>query len=349
MKQYKEIIRLRLQNQLLATSPFKDVYDVVKWMGAVQAQDYLGSLWALGLRIPKSTEVSIEKAIAERKIVRSWPMRGTLHYTPSEDLRWMQSLLAPRIVKKAASVYRQAELDNKIFLKSAKLITKALESNPVLTRDELYQVLEKEKISTGNTRGLHILVWAAHQGLICQANRQGKQFTFSLVDNWIPTTKPLDKEEALSRLAKTYFRSHGPATVHDFAWWTGLTISEAKQGIDSEKGNFSEIKIEKQSFWFLESTTAKKISGVHLLPAYDEYTVAYKDRSAFLEEKHMAKARNGIFSPCILLNGQIAGTWKRTLGKNNVHVETTLFTKISLAEKTSIQKEIIRYEKFLGI
>jgi hypothetical protein len=349
MKQIKEIVRLRLQHQLLSIHPFRSAYEVVKWLGAVQAQDYLGSLWAIGSRIENSTEAMIEKAIADREIVRSWPMRGTLHFTAPEDLRWMQNLLAPRIIKKAASVYRKSELDEKVFTKGARIITKALEKNPILTRDELYETLERSKIVTAETRGLHILGWTAQKGLICLAPRKGKQFTFTLLDNWIPATKAIDQQEAFSRLALTYFKSHGPATVHDFSWWTGLTLTEAKQALEIVKENLTEIKSGTLLFYFIEEFMPNTKPKAYLLPAYDEYTVGYKDRSAFLDEKHIEKARNGIFSPCILMNGQIAGTWKRTLDKRSVNVETTLFAKLPPNAERSLGSAIKDYKRFLGV
>jgi hypothetical protein len=345
-----EIIRLRLQNQLLSNHAFDTVPDVVRWLGAVQAQDYLGSLWAIGSRLEHGTESEVEKAIVNRTIVRSWPMRGTIHFTAPENLRWMLKLLAPRIIKKATPNYKLSGLDNKVFSKSAKIVERALEADPVMTRDDLYQVLERAKIKTDNTRGLHILGWMAQNGIICQANRKGKQFTFTLLDNWIPPCKAITDDEAFEKLAVMYFRSHGPATVRDFAWWTGFNLTEAKKAITLAGEKLKEQTFENESYWLTEELqTNKSKAKVYLLPSYDEYTVGYKDRSLFLSEDHKDAARNGIFSPVILIGGQIAGTWKRTVGKNNVVIDTEQFRKFSPGALDMLKKAVKRYKKFLGV
>src|SRR6478609_2868281 len=187
----EDIAQLRLYNQGITKPLFKKPEDVVKWLGAVQAQDYLGALWAVGLRMPKATEALIEKSLSNKSIIRTWPMRGTLHFVPSEDVRWMLKLLTPRIIAKCATLYRQSELDSATFKKSKKLFVKALEGGKKLERKEMYEVLERGGISTEGLRGLHILGNLAQNGLICFGNRIGKQQTFVLLDEWIPSSKSL--------------------------------------------------------------------------------------------------------------------------------------------------------------
>lgn len=202
----------RLSNQYLAKNRFADPGDVVAWFGAVQAQDYLGSLWGIGLRTIDACEGAVEKAIANRKIVRTWPMRGTLHFVPAADVRWMLKLLTPRVIARSAGRYRQLELDKRTFANSKKVFVRALEGGKQLTRTEMYKALEAAKISVAGQRGIHILGHLAQEGLICFGNRRAKQQTFVLLDEWVPENQSLNREEALAKLARCYFRSHGPAT-----------------------------------------------------------------------------------------------------------------------------------------
>src|SRR5687767_1355201 len=199
------IIRLRLHNQQLAKQLLTNAGDVVSLLGAVQAQDYLGALWSVGQRMKKANEAEVEKAITAKTIVRTWPMRGTLHFASSRDVRWMLKYLTPRVFQRMKSVLRQAEIDSKTILKSKKLWTKALQCGNQLTRDEMYEVLERGKISTDNVRGLHLTGIAAQDGLICFGPRKGKQQTFVLLDEWLPSYPMLNKDEALGELALRYF------------------------------------------------------------------------------------------------------------------------------------------------
>ncbi len=251
-----DIARLRLLNQQIAQSNCKTPADVVRWLGAVQAQDLLGSLWAIGLRLSKPvTEVEVEQAIAEKTIVRSWPMRGTIHFMPAEDAKWITRLLAPRIDAKAIANYRRAGLSPEIIAQAGEIFKQTL-SGRQCTRAELYAALNTAGIATGaqngEQRGMHLLVHWARHGLICLAPRRGKQQTFALLDEWLPTGNNLTGEAALTELARRYFRSHGPATTKDFAWWTGLTATEAKRIIANLKELRSQT-IEGAEYWFAAS------------------------------------------------------------------------------------------------
>lgn len=341
----KEIAHLRLVIQGIHGARFNSVPEVVETLGAVQAQDYLGSLWGIGLRMKAATESTIEKAIADKKIVRSWPMRGTLHFTTATDLRWMLLYLAPRVLKRAAGIYRQAGLDAAVFKKSTRIIVKSLEGGNQLTRDELYTILEKNKIDTKNVRGLHILGYVAQQGLICFGTRSGKQHRFALVDEWLPPADILlTGDEALAALTMKYFIGHGPATLNDFAWWAGLTQTEAKRGLSIVEGEMEKISADGKTFWMRkDAPEAKPAKTVYLLPAYDEYTVAYKDRSILLDAKHAAQAKNGIFTSVIVADGKIAGTWKRTLNKDHVLIEKEIFK----SGVPSLSKILKQYSRFL--
>jgi len=342
---------LRLNNQHISEARFSKPEDIVKWMGAIQAQDYLGSLWAIGLRLKNKSESDIEASIKNKKIVRSWPMRGTLHFVAAEDLRWMLQLLTPRIIKRSAGLYRQAGLDNKVFTKCRKLISAALRDGREFTRNEIYAVLERAKISTVDQRGLHILGHLAQEGFICFGPRKGKQQTFVLLEEWLAPSKIPEREESLTRLAITYFRSHGPATINDFAWWSGLTLSEVKTAIQIAGSKITEEKVNGQSYWMLsQSKEAKSSQNVFLLPNFDEYLVAYKDRSAALDLKfmnHIKSSGNGIFTSPLIINGRMTGIWKRSFEKDKVSIETNSFAPLSKSSITGIGTAARKFGKFL--
>jgi Winged helix DNA-binding domain len=348
----RDIANDRLANQQIASAIHKKPSDVVASLVAIQAQDYLSALWAIGLRLPNATELDIKQAIADRTIIRTWPMRGTLHFVAAADVRWMLELLTPRIIAGNAGRCRQLELDTAIFAQSRKLFLNALQGDNQLPRDEMYQLLERSRISTANQRGLHILWRLAQEGVLCFASHAGKQPTFALLDEWGPKTKKLDHDEALSELARRYFTSHGPATLQDFVWWSGLKISDAKTGLEATSSKLAQETIDGKVYWMPQNGLDDIPNTVHLLPGFDEYLLGYKDRSASLDPRHAPKVipgKNGIFMPTIVRSGRVVGTWKRALKKNAVVVTTSFFGTPKKIETCACEDAAKRYGRFLGI
>jgi Protein of unknown function (DUF1006). len=343
----------RMRQQRIGHNPFDSPAATVRWFGAVQAQDYLGSLWAVGLRTRAATEASVEAAIVERSIVRTWPLRGTLHFVAAEDARWMLNLCAPRtLARNARRLEKEHGIDRRLIARSGKVLTDALGGGSCVSRPELYRRLESAGIATGGTRGLHLLWWHAHEGLICLGPRAGKQQTFALMDEWLPPTTPRSREDALAELARRYFTSHGPATVRDFAWWSGLAAAEAEIARESVAGELAAMTIDKQTYWQAAGTpTARAKAGCHLLPAYDEYTVAYQDRGAVMSSEVAARADSGhgIFHPAIVIDGQVAGTWSRELTKASVAITCRPFARIDRRQSQALAAAARRYAKFLGL
>jgi hypothetical protein len=346
------IRKLRLINQQIALQKYKTPGEVVSWLGAVQAQDYLGSLWALGLRLPEATEKDIENALVEGKVVRTWPMRGTLHFVSPSDIRWMLKLLTPRVIKGAKSRYKQLELDETIFVKCSEILTNALKGGKQLTRPEFYKLLAHSNILTHNSRGLHILGHLAMKGVICFGPRKEKKQTIVLLDEWIPKSKDFESEEALAEITKRYFTSHGPASLQDFIWWAGLTVAEAKRGLEIVKKDFKNEFIEGRQYWFSKNIEIPKVlkNAAFLLPAFDEYLVSYKYRDAALNPINTKKvnAGGGILNPAIIINGQVVGTWKRTLKKQEAIVQKYTFGKFTETENQLLGEATVQYNKFLG-
>ncbi|HKH46239.1 MAG TPA: winged helix DNA-binding domain-containing protein [Thermoanaerobaculia bacterium] len=342
----------RLRSQRIAGAGFETPGAVVAWMGAVQAQDYLGALWALGVRMETAREEAIEQAIAGRTVVRTWPMRGTLHFVAPADIRWMLALLTPRVIAGQRSRHRQLELDQADFDRSRDLLTRALEGGRQLTRDAAYQTLEAAGVSTAGQRGIHILGRLAQDGHLCFAGRQGKQQTFALLEEWVPAAKPLARDEALAELAGRYFTSHGPATIQDFTWWSGLTVADAKVGIELAGMRLEREVVEGLTYWSAaaEPAASPEFPTAYLLPPFDEYTVAYRDRSAVLDPSQRGVlSSNGIFYPIIVLNGQVAGTWKRVFKKGAVVISLSPFSPLKKKERQAVAAAAERYGVFLGM
>ena len=326
-----EIARQRLVNQRIEGEKFEKPEEVVRWLGAMQAQDYPQALWAIGLRLRSATVADVEQAISEGKIVRTWPMRGTLHFVPPEEARWRLKLSASRILARDGRRLEQLGLDRGIMERCRELFYEALKGNGRLTRPEMMQVLEEAGIGTQNQRGYHILWYLSQEGVICPGPNRGKQQTFLLLDEWVPASIELSREESLAELAGRYFASHGPATVHDLAWWAGLTVTDARSGLEAAMPGLVSEKIDGKDYWMAADVpdhTARDGSTVHLLPAFDEYLLGYKDRGAVLdaeEAQRVVPGKNGIFFPTIVVGGRVVGTWKRKLKKNSVDITLSPF------------------------
>ena len=342
----------RLANQQIARPTFTQPGEVVQWLGAVQAQDYLGALWAVGLRLRSATEQTIEQALAEKTIVRTWPMRGTIHFVAPADVRWMLELLTPRVVQGSQRRLAQLDVDHKTIAASAEVIAKALQGGRQLTRNALYELLEQANIATDNSRGLHILGRLAHDQLICFGARAGKQPTFALLDEWVPEAKPLPREEALAMLAKRYFTGHGPATLQDFIWWTGLTVADARAGLQAVASQLRNEVIGGQEYYYQQLPAAQPGPlEVFLLPPFDEYLVAYRDRSASLDAHYQSlvvPGGNGIFNPIVVIDGRVTGTWKRMFKKDTVVMTFRPFTSWSTAQADAIAAAAEGYGRFVG-
>jgi hypothetical protein len=324
------IATYRLINQQLFTSNFTDPTDLVHWMGAMQAQDYVSAKLAVGLRVSGATNQLVENAIAKAEIIRTHVLRPTWHFVSPKDIYWMLELTAPHIKSSAKSRNRELGLTDKIFAKSNKVIEKAVAGGKHLTRDELVKKLQEAKLATDEYRSGHMLLEAELDGIICSGPTVGKKITYASLANRVPVVKRMTREESLALLAKRYFTSHGPATVVDFIWWSGLPVADAKKGLESVRENFLSEKIGDQTYWFPPGQTIQEssVDTLYLLPAFDEYTISYKDRSACLALKNTTRAIsiNGIFRPIIVFNGQVIGLWKRAVKKNTVVVESQLFS-----------------------
>lgn len=346
-----DIPNLRLSSQHIAAADFTTAKEAVAWMGAMQAQDYAGALWSIALRTPHLTREDVEQAIADRQIVRTWPMRGTLHFLAAEDARWITRLLAPRTLAAAASRRRQLEIDDDILVAARDIIVKALEGGGYLTRNELCNRLDAAGIATAGQRGIHLLHYWAEMTLICFGPHEGKQPTFVLMDEWLPPTPEPTREEGLKELASRYFKSHGPASLRDFSGWGNLTVKDARLGIELTGNNLASAEINGIHYWFDPAASAAQPS-TYLLPGFDEYILGYKDRSAVLAAEfsdRIVPGNNGMFLPTLVIDGQVAGTWKKVVRAKSQALLITPFTSLNRGQTAGIEPFVKRYEQYSGI
>ena len=324
---------------------------MIGWLTAVQSQDYAGAKWAIGQRVIETSDDKIDELFNAGKILRTHIMRPTWHFVAPEDIRWMLKLTAPRVNAASAYIFRKLELDQTVFTRSHAAISKALRGGKHLKRDELGQVLTRARIDANGLRLAYLIMRAELDAIICSGPRRGKQFTYALLEERVPQSKSLARDEALTELTIRYFRSHGPALLGDFAWWSGLTFREARAGLEMARHHLDQETIDGKTFWFgpLERVHKPETPTVRLLPNYDEYLIAYKDRSASFDpavQKRIGARDNVLFAHIVVLNGQVIGGWRRTIKKNEVTINATLLVKLSKSERLAFQRAAEHYCRF---
>jgi Winged helix DNA-binding domain len=354
-----DIALRRLHNHQLEAPVFGTPEEVVRWMGAVQAQEYAFAKWALGMRLRIDiTETAIEQAFNAGRILRTHLMRPTWHFVLPEDIRWMQALTASRVIQTMASRYRLLEIDDDLLSRSFPVIEKALEGGRQLTRREIGAALEKSGIHAQGERLGHIAGRAELEGLICSGPRIGRQFTYMLLAERAPHARELPLDEALAKLTRRYFRSHGPATTQDFAWWSGLTIGDAKAGLEMLRSQLEQEVVDGKAYWYdLTTDSSSKpelkedILCFHLLPVLDEFTNGYKGYSPILDPQFAERLREAgrSFSAFYTFNGQVAGMWKRTIQKDAVHITRMPFIELGATESEAFALAAGCFGDFIGM
>ena len=345
-----EIAQQRLYAQHIAAQTFATPAKIVKYMGAMQAQDYAGAKWAVGMRLQKSNDAAVDKAMADGSIIRTHVLRPTWHFVAPADLRWMLDLTAHRIISLSASRERQLKLDAPIFKQSNDALGKALTGGKQLSRLEMMDVLQQAGVDTNEERFIHLLMRAELDQVICSGARLGKQFSYTLFDDRVPKGNTSSHEEALAELVKRYFISRGPATLQDFAWWSGLTLTDAKTGLEVIKSELTNIQVNGQTYWISKDQPVINVRAplAFLLPAYDEFAVAYSDRTAAVNPKYLVQARHVIFDPSIVINNQVVGTWKRVVKRNEIEIILKPFGKLNKVQTKAIEMAQKRYQKFMA-
>lgn len=320
-----KIPNIRLQNQQLLNPLFCQPKELVSWLGAMQAQNYSMVKWAVGMRLKSATIQTVEEALRKGEILRTHVMRPTWHLVAAEDIRWMLKLSARRI-KSANDSFAKGynlEITDELYAKSYNLLEKILCGNKSLTKQEIAEhfCCSGILVEADNHRMTRFMVRAEQEGIVCSGEDKGGKYTYALLEERVPPVPEITKDEALARLARSYFRSHAPAVLQDFIWWSGLPVSEAKQAIYLIESELTAEQWNGQTWYVHEACrTRGKVSGrLHLLPSYDEYLLGYKDRTDVLPKEHYPKAftNNGLFYPVILHEGQVIGNWSKSAKKGS--------------------------------
>jgi len=376
----KEILLRRLHNQGLlggggvrgapdaAEKRHGTIEDLVRWMGCIQAQDFGQAKWAIGVRGRAVTEANVDAAFNDGRILRTHVLRPTWHFVLPTDIRWMLRLTAPRIRQFCQPYHRKMGIDAAVLRRSRKVLEKELGGGVPLTRVEIAQLFRRSRINTDDIRMNFLLIDAELEGLICSGPRRGKQFTYTLLEERAQGAGLLPPDEALAELAVRYFRSRGPATLADLAWWSGLTITQAKRGLEMVKGRLELVVVDGEEYWVEDPpgrggagggvakeghAGARSLGGgaiappVLLLPAFDEYLVAYKDRAHVLPSEYAKESSYGL-KPVVVVNGRVAGCWERVVEKDMVAVEVKAFGGLSKKVWAAVKKEARRYAVFAG-
>jgi hypothetical protein len=344
------IATMRLASQQLANPRFTAVRNAVAWMGAMQAQDSAMAQWAIGARLAQSTASGVQAAIDCGEIIRTHLLRPTWHIVAAEDVRWILELTAPHINASVNATHKALELTASAVSRTNSLLEKSLIGGRHLTRDEVLAIFRKARIPVGGYRAAHILLRAELDAVICSGPaRDGKQ-TYALLDERVQGGKRLSGDRALKELAERYFTSRSPATLEDFMWWSGLRIAAARRAMELTDSTFASATIDSRAYRIARggARQARLTHSVYVLPAFDEFLISYRDRSAVLPPGPYANvvSSNGIFRPVIVSGGQVSGLWKRTMANDDVKIEAWLFGKSARSMRKSIEKAFARYARF---
>lgn len=345
-----DIAALRLFNQKLLSQNNTKPEDVVSWFGAMQAQDFAAAKWAIAQRLKNHTESDIEDAFNKGHLLRTHIMRPTWHFVTPNDIQWLMALTSARVQRFNGSYYRRSGLDKSIFDKSNQVIRKALAGGKQLTRSELNVKLHERNIPTQNMGLTFTIMQAELESVICSGPRIGKQFTYMLFDERVPKLPSIPYDEALVELTKRYFQSHGPAQLKDFSWWSGLTVTEIKRGISLLGKNIMQHEQNGKLYWYYPVKIENKLPAdtAFLIPGFDEYFIAYADRSDILN-KNYAKHLNlggGMINGAVVVNGKMVGGWKRSFQNKLIVVNIKLFENITTEQQKILHNQAKDFGKF---
>lgn len=351
----REIVEYRLRNQRISGTPLPTPTDVVRWLGAMQAQDYGVAKWSIGLRTSGGgSDAALDQALGDGTILRTHILRPTWHFVLPSDIRWMQQLTAPRVHARMAYYRRRLGLDEALFAKTDTLLATALADGHHLTRNAISAFLRQHGIVVHGEWLGHVLMRAELNLLICSGGLNGKRQTYALVDDRVPSAPSLGRDEALAELTKRYFDSHGPATARDFAWWSGLTLADARRGLDLVGSQLESATVADRTYWFAptDPIPADASPTAHLLPGYDEFVIAYRESRDLLDLAGVfaaAPAVEALRTHAVIVDGQVVGRWRRTVRAKAVTIEAQLARSLAPTELNAVNAAVQRYARFLDL
>lgn len=346
-----DIVGHRIANLQLAGTGFSTPGQIVTWLGAMQAQDLGSGKWSFGVRLPDSTEASIDAVIASGEVLRTWPMRGTIHFVPAVDARWMLQATGVRMLSGVGARWQYLGLDQQTVDRGADLLDTALKTQPILTRAAALQVLADAGMDVSGQRGYHLIWYASQIGVTCLGPQLGKEQTLVRLSDWAPEQVSRDVADGLRELALRFVRSHGPVTHQDLARWAGVGAREAKAAITANDGEVAPVQTQVGDMWIAASTVSGPPPAVLLLPGFDEFILGYKDRSLVLADQFKARivpGNNGVFRPTVVLDGQVRATWRRRSRARFDLVEVEPFVTLAPRAQRRIEDAFSRYGAYLG-
>ncbi len=349
-----DLIRQRLASQAIGRGTYRQPEEALRHLTAVQSQDYAGAKWTLGIRCTGVSDAEVDAAFDEGRILRTHLLRPTWHFVCPDDIGWLLALTAPRVQAQNATYYRKLELDPAALARSDRVIVEALEARGPLPRDEIRAALEAAGIvTTGSLRMGYILMHAELDGLICSGPRMGKQHSYALLDQRAPLRRQLDRDQGLAELAARYFAARGPATVHDMAKWSGLTLSDCRRGLEAAKHGLVQEQHEGAAYWWPEGVAAEAEPSptAHLLSIYDEYLSSYKGWSAVVDDANSRRlvAMGNLLNHVVLLDGRVVGAWRRVVGREGVTAELLPGWAPEPRQLRVLEAAAQRYGRFLGV
>ena len=344
------IVRRRLHEQRLTGTPFATAAEAVAYSGAVQAQEYAEALWSLAMRTRDHDAAAVAAACDRGEILRTHVLRPTWHFVAAADLRWMLRLTAARIIAKDAGRMRALGLDDGTLAAIHEQLAATLADGEPRTRAELATALQAAGIDTSGQRIAHAVLHAELSGVLCSGPRRGAHHTYVPFDGRVPPAPDRSREDDVAELVLRYFTSHGPATVRDFAWWSGLTIADAKAGVAAAGERLQIASDEHGTAWIAAASTSAgappERCGAHLLGTYDETVVAYRDLRTVGADGGPATV---LHQRPIIIDGRFAGTWKRRLGPREVVVELALLAPPGREQRAALHAAADRFGAFAGL
>lgn len=342
----RRLTALRLTALGIAAPSASSPLAAVRHLLALQGQDYAGALWSIGLRTPGANVATVEEAFRAGDLVRSWPFRSTLHVVAADDVGWMTQLTADREFRAAAGRHRQLGLEHGDFDTASRVARERLHGGARLERRELLAAFVEEGMDVSGQRGAHLLVRLAQSGVAVIAGKD----TWVLADDHARAPRRLDRDEALAEIARRYLTARGPATDRDLAWWTGLTLTDARAAIAAVDDEFDRLELD-GIVYRMRPGLGEAADGIHALPGFDEYVLGYADRRAPLAGRPLTDVvpgGNGMFLATVVANGRIVGTWRRTVKAKGVEIAVSPFGTLSAATRAGFDRAARRYARYLG-
>ncbi len=346
----QDLLKIRLHNQLLSGNALREPQEIVSYMGAMQAQAFELAKWGVGVRLQGARIGEVEEAINTGQIIRTHILRPTWHFVAAEDIHWMSELSAPRIRPAFMGYGKTLGFDEGVYTPASRLVERLLENGNHLTLKEISASLMAEGLISDHNTAHYITGRAEVDGILCNGRLQGKNTTYALLHEWVPKRESLCREEALERLARRFFTSHGPATLPDFVWWSGLTLTDARRAIEGIRQDFVCETANGREFWMRGDIPlpADDTPSALLLPPFDEFVVSYKDRTELIEDRHYGKVmtKNGLFSPTLMLDGEIVGSWKKVTAKGQTGAKLSFFKKPTKKVENLFRKAVEEFSGF---